>query len=322
MSCVLVTGSSGYIGSNLMRRLHQKYDDLPLIGLDRVEGEFTEFVVDMTDKLSLVRVITDTEPVAVIHLAALIQVGESEQKPSEYWRNNFVATLNLLDTIKTVNPKIRLIFMSSAAVYGHSDVPLTVSGSETKPMSVYGQTKLACEQAIRGYCQAYQLTAAIVRLFNIGGGIRDPSKTFHLIPIALKRLQNKETFSIFGCDYNTVDGTCERSYVHVYDLVDTYVNILDVVLDEPDGYCQVYNVSAKESHSVMQIIASVIELTQQEMKIKVQARRPGDPGKLIGRLSELDLEVVTCEYKLEDIIKDEWNSRNGISLEISETPEK
>ena len=324
MSSVLVTGSSGYIGSNLIRRLGPIYNTKPVMGLDLVEGEFTNFVADMIDKASLYKIIAIAKPAAVIHLAALIQVGESEQKPAEYWNNNFVATLNLLDVIRQTNPEIKLIFMSSAAVYGHSEIPLSVDHGETNPVSVYGHTKLACERAIRSYCESYNMKVAIIRLFNIGGGIRNPDETFHLIPIALKRLQNEGTFSIFGCDYDTEDGTCVRSYVHVYDLIDTCTNILEMLLSLVSewGHSYTYNVSAEEHHSVLDIVKSIIEFTQQKLKVRVKDRRPGDPGKLVGELSDTDRTVVVCDHNLKDIIKDEWNSRIGISEEISGTSEK
>lgn len=302
-SRMLVTGSSGYIGSNFIRRTRKL---AKIKGLDMVEGEFTNFVADMTDKLSLLAIIDKFKPSVIVHLAAKIQVGESQHKPDIYWKHNFIASMNLLDVIREVDPGIKLVFMSSAAVYGHSDTELTID-SYTKPVSVYGETKLACEMAIRSYCEAYGLTAAATRLFNVGGGIRSTDSCFHLIPIAVRCILEEDTFKIFGNDYDTEDGTCERSYVHVYDLIDTIMNIIKA--DIKTGSFTVYNVSAKSSHTVTDIISSVIEITNQKMIVKLSHRRPGDPGRLISKITPHDLKVLECNFTLADIITDEWNSR-------------
>jgi len=308
---ILVTGSSGYIGSNFIRRSRKV---AKIKGLDMIDGEFTNFVTDMSDKLTLAAVVNKVKPSVIIHLAAKIQVGESQYKPDIYWKHNFIATMNLLDVIREINPDIRLIFMSSAAVYGHSDTELTTN-SETKPVSVYGETKLACEMLIRSYCEAYGLTAAVTRLFNVGGGIRSTDSCFHLIPIAIRCILTEDTFSIFGNDYDTKDGTCERSYVHVYDLIDTIMNIINS--DPKVGSYIVYNVSATSSHTVTDIISNVIEITDKKMLVKISDRRDGDPGRLISKITPHDLEVLECNFKLTDIITDEWNSRKKSTINKS-----
>ncbi len=339
--CLLVTGSSGYIGSNLITIFKSlpEYEDLLIIGLDKVPGVHTHAICDMTDKHELFQAFELNPPDYIIHLAALIQVGESQLEPDKYWHHNFVATLNLLDVIRITNPDIKLVFMSSAAVYQTPERPLlagipvqvkpsfwklSVQTSRLEPSSVYGQTKLACERAIQSYCSAYGMQSVILRLFNVGGGTRDPNKTFHLIPIALKCLKEDRTFQIFGNDYDTEDGTCVRDYIHVKDvsmmcakainlLTKPWTNRMLPKSDPITTGCYIFNAGKGRGYSVLEVLTKIEKITGLKITTKVVVRRSGDPDILVASRNICDSPSIgSPQCDLKAIIEDEWNSLNSV----------
>lgn len=304
---ILVTGSSGYIGSNLIRTLQ---DEHCITGIDMVPGEYTDIVCDLSVK-DCVKAIKLEHIDCIIHLAALVRVGESSVRPSKYWSNNVVATLNLLDAIRPHD--IDFVFMSSAAVYKSSESSSLTTNSPLEPSSVYGHTKLTCEQMINSYCKAYGINVTILRLFNAGGGHRDPNRIQHLIPIALKCLKEEREFQIFGSDYDTEDGTCVRSYVHVDDIIRHCQRAMELMSgglidDEP----KIFNVTTGNDYSVLEVIAAIEKITGMTLIKKFSDRRVGDPAILLGkRSSHGNFIMPTGKLQLEDIIKDEWKSLNS-----------
>ena len=292
---VLVTGSSGYIGHNLIQYL-QEHTKLTVVGLDMVASEFTTIVCDMTDKTSLVDNLKRTCPKYIIHLAAMILVGESETNPDKYWQHNVTSTMNLLSVITTLPVTPKLVFMSSAAVYGNGD---------GVPESVYGHTKLTCERMIHHYSEAYNIVSVILRLFNVGGGNRRIPNTNHLIPIALSCLHDGRTFHVFGKDYDTLDGTCIRDYVHVDDVCSIIVKSLNLKSVER---CTTMDIGTGRGNSVLEVISTIEQVTKKKLKILYDRRRPGDPNILIS--CHISRYIDRPFDRLEDIIRDEYNIFN------------
>jgi len=313
--CILVTGSSGYIGFNIIQYLKTVVDsNVKIIGIDKKPGPETTKCIDITNTIRLEEVFEDHHPTWIIHLAALIQVGESETEPEKYWHNNFTGTFELLKCIKKYNLNTKLVFASSAAVYSDRETletGLTEGISQLKPSSVYGDTKLSCERLIESYCKVCSLNATCLRFFNVGGGVRI-GKLRHLIPIALNCLKNDQVFNIFGNDYDTEDGTCVRDYVHVNDVAEAcykaLIEMSEFLVSIPRSF-RACNICTNIGTSVKQVLATIEEVTGRTLKIKEVTKRPGDPGTLIGSTliakSYLDW---TPKCTLKDIIEDEWLS--------------
>ncbi len=317
VTMILIVGGAGYIGSHVNKFLSERgYETLILDNLTKGHresvkwGRFIEG--DLGDRRLLGRILTRYDVEAVMHFAAFTDVGESVQKPGDYYRNNVMNTLNLLDSMRE-NGVSKFIFSSTCAVYGNpSEIPITEE-HPLNPISPYGRSKLMVEEVLRDYSDAYGLSYVSLRYFNAAGAdpegeigeLHDPET--HLIPIVLDAAMGlRDSVRIFGTDYPTPDGTCIRDYIHVMDLADAHWRALEYLEGERSG---VFNLGNGNGFSVREVIETCREVTGASIRAVEDERRPGDPPELVGS-SERALEILGWRpvfTELEEIIKTAWN---------------
>jgi len=312
---LLVTGGAGYIGSVVVRQLvdagHavEVLDDLSTGHASTLPDGVTLHRCEIHD----VGRVLETGFDGVLHFAAKIAAGESVQKPELYWNVNVSGSLALLDAIRRAEVP-RLVFSSTAAVYGN---PATVPITETAPpapTNPYGWTKLAVDMAIAHAVKAHGLGAISLRYFNVAGaaldgpvplGERHEPET-HLIPVALEVAAGlRPNLRIFGGDYPTRDGTCVRDYIHVEDLAAAHLLALEA--SEP-GRHKIYNLGNGTGFSNLQIVDMVRAVTGQKVTVAPAPRRPGDPATLIASSARARAELgwVATKPDLASIVGDAW----------------
>jgi UDP-glucose 4-epimerase len=287
---VLVVGGAGYVGSQVMKSLARRgYEPVVLDNLSSGHADSVRYgrliVGDAADAELLRSVFSSERFIAVMHFASHIQVGESMLNPSRYYGNNVCATLTLLDAMRAAAVN-RCIFSSSAAVYG---APATMPVSEdhpAAPINPYGRSKWIVEQILLDYSAAYGLQHACLRYFNAAGadpecelGERHVPET-HLIPLVLQAASGGlKDVAVFGRDYPTRDGTCERDYVHVHDLAHAHVLALEhLVRGAANG---TFNLGAGRGYTVQEVIALAGEVTGRPIGVRHESKRIGDPPCLI-----------------------------------------
>ncbi|HEY0429524.1 MAG TPA: UDP-glucose 4-epimerase GalE [Pyrinomonadaceae bacterium] len=295
---ILVTGGAGYIGSVVAEELvssgHEVtvYDNLVKGHREAIapEAEFVEG--DLRDADLLKKTFRAGAIEAVIHLAAFSLVGESVQNPAKYYENNVSAGLNLLDAMKEAEVK-KIVFSSTAAVYGEPEKQPITETDRLQPTNPYGETKLAFENALRWYEKAYDVKYASLRYFNAAGASRRYGELHepetHLIPLVLQAALGKIPFvEIFGEDYHTRDGTCVRDYIHVIDLARAHILALDV-LDEKSA---IYNLGCGGAgYTVREVIDTAQEVTGLDIPVRAGERRAGDPAVLIAASDKIKTEL-------------------------------
>ena len=316
---VLVTGAAGYIGSVVTERLPVKgYNVIALDNLNKghrqaviPEARFVD--TDLGDSEALDEIFSQYSVEAVVHLAADSIVPESMTDPQKYFHNNIVCGLNLLNTMVKHNVH-KLVFSSSAAVYG---IPETVPITEQAPLipvNAYGETKLMFEKILTWYWNAYQLDSISLRYFNAAGatsfhGEHHEPET-HLIPNIFRVVQGKIPYvSVFGSDYETEDGTCIRDYIHVIDIADAHLQALDII----DGSgARAYNLGSERGYSVLEVVRMVEKVTGTKIKLAFESPRAGDPPALVAssELASKELNWNPSCSKLENIIDSAWQWQN------------
>ena len=298
---VMVTGGAGYIGSHTVYQLTQEghevvvYDNLSK-GHKAAVPEGIKFVEgDLRDTALLTETLQKYEIEAVVHFAADSLVGESMIEPAKYYHNNVVATLALLDTMRDCNVN-KIVFSSTAAVYGEPESSPISEEMSTKPTSVYGRTKLVIEGILADFSMAYGLNYVSLRYFNAAGALvggqigEDHSPESHLIPLLLQTaLGKRPSISIYGTDYNTKDGTCIRDYIHVTDLADAHVLALGHLAK--GGSSRVYNLGSENGFSVREVIEETKRITGIDFKVEETERRSGDPGVLVASAAKIRSEL-------------------------------
>lgn len=300
---VLVTGGAGYIGSHAVQRLLRDghrvvaYDNLdrghrePMDLLAAEHGEQLSFVEgDIAQRDRLEALLRRHEIDTVMHFAALTYVGESMQKPLEYWRNNAAGALSLVSACDAAGVQ-RFVFSSTAATYGEppaDEIPIRETCPQ-RPINPYGASKLAVERILADWSGARAeagrpIAYAALRYFNVAGCDRagllgeDHQPETHLIPnVLLAALRRREAFTIFGTDYPTPDGTCVRDYVHVEDLIDAHVAVMNAMRE---GDRRHYNLGIGRGYSVREIVEAARRVTGVDFPIREGDRRPGDPPVL------------------------------------------
>ena len=314
---VLVTGGAGYIGSHACKALRQAgyepvtFDNLVTGWKDAVKfGPFEQG--DLLNKSDVDRVFKKHRPAAVLHFAALSQVGESMQEPGRYWKNNVMGSLNLIQAAVD-HSCLDFVFSSTCATYGDQDGVVLDENSSQYPINAYGASKRAVENILADYQAAFGLNQVIFRYFNVAGADPDGEvgefhqPETHLIPLILDAIDGKrDALTIFGNDYDTPDGTCIRDYVHVCDLVDAHVLGLKW-LQEGRG-SRVFNLGTGDGFSVRQVIDQAKHVTNQPVPVTDGPRRPGDCTTLVsGSLrAKTELGWSADRSNLKQMITDAW----------------
>jgi UDP-glucose 4-epimerase len=287
---ILVTGGAGYIGSHMVKLLLDAHydvvtlDDLSTGFRDAVSGgEFVQ--VSLLDEVALDAVFAAHQFDAVIHFAGAIAVGESVQHPEKYYKINVLGTLNLLSAMRKHEVN-RIIFSSTAAVFGMPQTSLINENHPKLPINPYGWTKYMIENVLRDFHVAYGLKYGILRYFNASGahphanlGERHFPET-HLIPLAMfAALSPEKPLKIFGNDYATPDGTCVRDYVHICDLCDAHLLVLRELLNKTSHL--EYNLGNGSGYSVLDVIHAVERVSGKTVQKSFAERRAGDPAQLV-----------------------------------------
>lgn len=315
---ILVTGGAGYIGSHCVRELLAQgfevavVDNLQTGHRDAVDPRALFFRGDIRDSVFLGRVLDAVKPEAVIHFAAFSLVGVSMQQPLVYYNNNVHGSESLL-TAMHEHGVHKIVFSSTAAVYGEAKTDKITETCPTEPTNTYGETKLAIEKMMKWCDRAYGMKYIALRYFNVAGADasgeigEDHSPETHLIPIILQvPLGRREKLSVFGDDYDTPDGTCIRDYIHVSDLARAHVLALRRLLD--GGESDVFNLGNGNGFSVLEMLEAARRVTGHPIPAAIEARRAGDPARLVAS-SDKAREILgwTPEYdSVEQIIADAW----------------
>ena len=314
---VVVTGGAGYVGSVVADQLIAEghhvmvLDNLSKGHRDAVD-DVAEFIeVDLIDRDSVRQALVTFGADAVIHMAAASLVGESVTDPAKYYRENVVAGLSLLDAMRDAAVR-RLVFSSTAAVYGDPEKQPIAEADATVPTNPYGATKLAFEQALRWYGNAYGLSSISLRYFNAAGATplrrerHDPET--HLIPLVLDVAAGRRPeVLVFGDDYDTPDGTCVRDYIHVADLATAHTLAL-AALTEP-GVARAYNLGCGgNGYSVREVIEVAKRITGRPIRTRLVARRPGDPPVLVASADRATRELGwrPAQQSLDEIVGTAW----------------
>jgi UDP-glucose 4-epimerase len=315
---LLVTGGAGYVGSVTSRLLldagHEVVvlDNLSTGFREAVAPEATFVEADIRDAAQVLTPEAGFD--AVLHFAGLIAAGESMVKPELYWEHNVVRSLALLAAVRAAKVP-RMVFSSTAAVYGNpTELPITESATKS-PTNTYGGTKLTFDLALTSEAFAHGLAAVSLRYFNVAGaytradgtaiGERHDPET-HLIPIALQVASGKrDKLQLFGDDYPTDDGTCVRDYIHVEDLARAHLLALTAATA---GEHRIYNLGNGNGFSNKQVVEVAREVTGHELPVEIAPRRDGDPAALVASsaLARDELGWIPAKNTLQDMIGDAW----------------
>ena len=326
---IMVTGGAGYIGGTVAELLiakgHQAvvYDnlshgrrDLLPAGVDFVEGDLAER--EKIEKLFIDAKQRRQPFDGVLHFAALIEAGESMVRPETFFRNNTASTLSLLEALLAHGPR-RLVFSSTAAVYGEPETVPIEENARLKPTNAYGESKLLVEHMLGWMHQIHGLRSASLRYFNVAGAPDGPNGVIrgeahepesHLIPLVLDvALGRRASIRIYGEDYPTPDGTCIRDYIHVSDLAEAHLLALAALeTDAARDARLIFNLGNGTGFSVREVIESARRVTGHPIPAEVHPRRPGDPAFLVASSEKAmrQLGWKPSYTKLDDIIRTAW----------------
>ncbi|QFK73111.1 UDP-glucose 4-epimerase GalE [Pradoshia sp. D12] len=314
----LVLGGAGYIGSHAVYQLlDEGYDTVVVDNLQTghkgaIHPKARFYQGDIRDKDFLREVFTKEKVDAVLHFAAYSLVGESMEKPLEYFRNNVYGTQVLLEVMNEFNVK-HIVFSSTAATYGEQEQTPITEEMQTNPTNAYGETKLTMEKLMKWCDTAYGMNYVSLRYFNVAGARstgeigEDHHPETHLIPVVLQvALGQRESISIFGEDYPTEDGTCIRDYIHVEDLIDAHILALKYL--QNGGESNIFNLGSSNGFSVKEIVEAARAITDHELPAKIAPKRSGDPSTLIAS-SEKAGRILGWRPKrtsIQNIITDAW----------------
>tara|TARA_B100001750_G_C15514526_1_gene606014 strand:+ start:2701 stop:3705 length:1005 start_codon:yes stop_codon:yes gene_type:complete len=322
---ILVTGSAGFIGATFCHKvLKLKHR---VLGVDNYSNSLkssTEILksyhaknfsfedLDLTRKDNVfIQKLESFRPDLVVHFAALKSVSVSEIEPDLYWKNNLDSTVNVIKAMHEVGCR-KLIFSSSASVYGKHNTQPVNEDSDLDPASVYGKTKLACENVIKEYCKEGFLDAVIFRYFNLSGCHEDrlffetPKTSENLMTKLIEVAKgNKEKITIFGKEFNTQDGTATRDYIHIEDLLDAHMIAIDF-LKENKG-CEVFNLGTGKETTVLELLKVFEESNGVKVQYKIGKPRLGDVSRSYTNASKFErVSGWKAQKSLKDICFDSW----------------
>jgi UDP-glucose 4-epimerase len=312
---ILVTGGAGYIGGTVTKLLLERghsvvvYDNLCHARRSMVPQGATFIEGDVADSKRLEEIFSSDTFAGVMHFAALIEAGDSMRKPETYFSNNTAATLGLLQAMISKNLK-KLVFSSTAAVYGEPLSTPIMEDAALVPTNPYGESKLLVEQMLSWIHRVHGLRYASLRYFNVAGAVPGRGEAHepesHIIPLILDvALGRRQSIKIFGQDYPTRDGTCIRDYIHVQDLAEAHLLAFEG-LDVRDR--MIYNLGNGVGFSVREVVESVRRVTGHPIPVDEMPRRPGDPAVLIAGSAKIesDLGWKPKYTQLDDIVRSAW----------------
>ena len=325
MKNILITGGAGYIGSQTTIEIMDN-TDWNVIIFDK--AKLNSFVArsysvfssrikvlkgNLLDHTDLENLFANNKIDGIIHFAASIEVGESQINPSLYYENNVIGSFNLINKAN-LNGVKKIVFSSTAAVYGIPESVPILETSIINPINAYGYTKLVIEQMLRDFGRSYKMDSICLRYFNACGADKlgrtgeNHNPETHLIPSILQSIGTDRIFKIFGNDYNTPDGTCVRDYIHTSDLASAHILALKKLL-ENDGIIKSINLGTGSGYSNKQVFETVEDITGHKINMEIGARRDGDPDQLVAdnSLAKLYLGWNPANSSLENIIQDAWN---------------
>jgi UDP-glucose 4-epimerase len=308
---ILITGGAGYIGSITNWYLRSKghttviFDNLAQ-GHKESVGDTELIVGDLTNASDISTAFEGRNIDAVIHFAAMALAGESMEKPYQYFKNNILGGLNLLEAMRTHGVK-SIVFSSTCAVYGYPQTLPVTEDMPIAPVSVYGASKRHFEEILSWYEIVYGIRHAKLRYFNACGAMADGSlgeahtPETHIIPVALSQsMSDTPTFTMFGSDYKTSDGTCVRDYIHVLDLASAHVLAAKKIIENDSSLT--VNLGVGRGYSNLEVIAAVEKITGKKFIIKNAPRRPGDPDAIYADNSKAK-EILGWQPEYTDIAK-------------------
>ena len=311
---VLVTGGAGYVGSHVCKALHRSgfipvtFDNLSTGHREAVKWGPLE-IGDVRNQDQIAGVMQRHQVTAVLHFAAASLVGESASKPIEYYDNNVAGAISLVAAMRRcgVSP---IVFSSTCAVYGMPEALPIRETESTRPINVYGRTKLAVENLLTDVAATGAIRTVMLRYFNAAGADSEGeigeahAPETHLIPIAIQAARDSHRpLHVFGSDYPTADGTCERDYVHVEDLAEAHIRALRLL--EGTGGSRAFNLGTGHSVSVRQVITAVERVLGAKVATVEAARRSGDPPRLFAAtgLAGRDLGWVATRSDIDTIVE-------------------
>lgn len=329
MSKILITGGAGYVGSHIVQRLvlQQDFRASDIVVFDNLSQghkeslpEGVQFIQgDLRNFQDIAGLFAYNRISAVIHLAGMLNVAESMEKPEAYFTNNVVGGLHLLEAMRQSACRT-IVFSSSCTVYAPSSEPVTEQ-SMCEPISPYGASKLQFEQWLQWYARVHQFKTVALRYFNAAGsayGIGEwHEPEIHLIPSVLQAaLGKRESFTIYGRDYDTPDGTCVRDFVHVLDLADAHVRALEYLRDQVPTF-DVFNLGSGQGRSVQEIAYLAHEITGAHFQVRYAPRRPGDTPQAVADTSKATKQLGwEARRAIGQCIRDawEWTSEKSTSI--------
>ncbi len=313
---ILVTGGAGYIGAGFVRAAlaagHELtvLDNLSTGHRDSVPAAARFLRADIRERGILEPALAEAD--AVLHFAALSIVGDSMADPVGYYRENLGGFLALLEGIRKVGGPKRLVFSSSAAVYGQGEGRPFTEDAPTRPVNPYGGTKLAMEQTLAHVAPSLDLRYFCLRYFNAAGALADHGERHdpetHLIPLALEAALGLRELTLFGEDYPTPDGSCLRDYIHIADLAEAHLAALAALESGPDP-SGVLNLGTGRGHSVKEVLASVNRVTGRAPVVRSGPRREGDPAVLVAAVDRAEtlLGWRAARPELDEIVASAWS---------------
>ena len=321
MDHILVTGGAGYIGSFMVQKLLDLgytvsvIDNLSRGYKDVVDKRAHFYHGDLLNNHFLNDVFSKNSFSAVIHFAGFISVGESVKYPDKYFKNNTMATFYLIEKMRE-NKVNNIIFSSTAAVYGNPQkIPITEDHSKM-PESPYGESKLLVENGLLWYNHEFGINSVSLRYFNASGAALDGTRgerhlpETHIIPNVIKSVLDDKPFTLYGNDYETLDGTCIRDYIHILDLVNAHLLALDKL--QKDNGAFYYNVGTGNGYTNKQVIEMIEKISERNIKLTIESRRSGDSAILVADNQKIKKELgFTPQYSdLKTIVKSAWMWHN------------